>query len=388
MIRSSAVTLFLAMGIATSCAPHRPVVAESELIRMGEASRQANEETLLKQTRRAMMRVAREPAAERTLDLLVLSGGGDYGAFGAGFLRAWSAQTGAAAMPTFDIVSGVSTGALIAPFAFLGTEQDLIACENLYRNPKADWVRSRGILGLLPDNISLAEVPGLERELRAAIDMKTAQRVVDQGSEGRLLFVNTTDLDQGRSRPFELTDAARTAIESGNLDRLHNIMLASAGIPGVFPPREIDGTLYADGGVTANILYGAFSEYEKTLPVRYKRAFPDQPGLHIRAWVILNNQVQSPPHTVQRGWLEVLKRSVEVSIRASTVTALRHLCTLGEAVNQRGDGRFDVHWVAIPDDWRPPEPGIFNEHTMRDLADLGAKLASDPKSWHTQPPPY
>jgi len=374
------------LALLAACAPRRATVPEATLLERGVAQRTELRDEMIESTRGMMMRVALERGDERTVDVLVLSGGGDYGSFGAAFLRAWRERTGDGAMPEFDMVSGVSTGALIAPFAFLGTPEDLARCEHLYRNPKPDWVKARGILGFLPDNASLAEVPGLERELRREIDAAFVRRVAEQGARGRLLFVNTTDLDQGRAQPFELTRAARTATDSGDLGRFHDIMLASAGIPGVFPPREIDGTLYADGGVTSNILYGATANYEDSLFFRFKRAFPAQEGLRMRYWVIFNNQVKSPPKTVQRGWLAVLGRSVEVAIRASTLTALRHLFSHADAVTQRGDGSIEVRWVAIPDDWRPPVEGVFEEESMRSLADIGARMGADPTSWSARPP--
>jgi hypothetical protein len=89
---------------------------------------------------------------------------------------------------------------------------------------------------------------------------------------------------------------------------------------------------------------------------------------------------------VQRGWLAVLGRSVEVAIRASTMTALRHLFSHADAVTRRGDGSIEVRWVAIPDDWRAPVEGIFAEDTMRDLANVGARLGADPNAWLTSPP--
>ena len=359
---------------------------EAEIVADGALRKSQFKGEMVDATRSVLMRVSQETGEERTLDILVLSGGGDYGAFGAAFLRAWKEQTGAGRMPEFDVVSGVSTGALIAPFAFLGTSEDLAKCEELYRNPKPDWVRARGVLGLLPDNASLAEVPGLERELRAAVDIDFIRRLASEGERGRLLLVNTTDLDQGRAQPFELTRDANRAVKDGNLERLYNIMLASAGIPGMFPPREIDGTLFADGGVTSNILYGAPASYEETLFYRFKQAFPEQEGLRVRYWVILNNQAQSPPRTVQPGWLSVLARSVEVAIRASTITALRHLYSHADSVTRRGEGSIEVRWIAIPDEWRPPVEGVFREETMRELADIGAKLGADAGSWRTRPP--
>ena len=76
------------------------------------------------------------------------------------------------ARPQFDIVTGVSTGALIAPFAFLGTDDAIERIVQLYRHPKPDWVKHRGFLYFLPNHISFAEVPGLEREMREQIDVR------------------------------------------------------------------------------------------------------------------------------------------------------------------------------------------------------------------------
>jgi hypothetical protein len=374
-------------GLApVGCAAKRPIVPPDELTAQGVQRRVDLRSDLLAKSQALLMRVAMGAEADRTIDVLVLSGGGDYGAFGAAVLRSWKSCTGADAMPEFDVVTGVSTGALIAPFAFLGTDTDLKACEDLYRNPKPDWVRTRGILALLPDNASLAEVPGLERELRGAVNKDFVKRLSTEGARGRLLIVNATDLDQGRAQAFELSSEATRVLENDNIDRLHDIMLASAGIPGVFPPREIDGTLYADGGVTSNILYGAPVQYEDSIMYRFKKAFPNAKPLKVRYWVIFNNQAMTPAKTVQRSWLEVLGRSIEVAIRSSTMTSLRHLYSYADSVTRRGDGSIEVRWIAIPNDWRPKVEGIFKRETMSELADIGARLGKDPSSWISTPP--
>ena len=375
----------LALG-ASACAAKRPIVPPAELTAQGVERRAKLREELTEKSAPLLMRAAFGPKADHTVDVLVLSGGGDYGAFGAAVLRSWKAIEGPDAMPEFDVVTGVSTGALIAPFAYLGTMADLEACERLYRNPKPDWVRTRGILALLPDNASLAEVPGLERELRSAVDRNFAERMSAEGAKGRMLVVNATDLDQGRAQAFELASEAKRAVENDDIERLHRIMLASAGIPGVFPPREIDGTLYADGGVTSNILYGAPVRYEDSLVHRFRQAFPAAGPLRVRYWVIFNNQAVSPARTVQRTWLDVLGRSVEVAIRASTMTGLRHLYSHADAVTRRGDGSIEVRWIAIPDDWRPKVEGVFKRETMSELADIGARLGADPANWKTTAP--
>ena len=175
------------------------------------------------------------------IDFLIVSGGGDWGAFGAGFLKGWGSipKTDAQARPEFDIVTGVSTGALIAPFAFLGDTQSYEQIVHLYRNPHPDWVKQRGYLYFLPNNISFAEVPGLERELRSIVTLEMATRLAGAEKSGRMLVVNTTNLDDASPRVFHLVSEARRAIQTGDLSRLHSIMLASAGIPGAFPlPRD------------------------------------------------------------------------------------------------------------------------------------------------------
>lgn len=212
-----------------------------------------------------------------TIDVLIVSGGGDWGAFGAGFLQGWKEvpATEPLAMPEFDVVTGVSTGALIAPFAFLATDSALDRIEQLYRNPQKDWVKNRWPLYFLPSNLSFAEVPGLERELRQTLTLDMVREIAASSGSGRALFVNTTNLDDAGARVFDLIDEAKRAAESGDLSRIHSVMLASAGIPGAFPYREIDGEMYVDGGVTGNIIYGGRLSEEDSAA---RRVAADTPG--------------------------------------------------------------------------------------------------------------
>src|SRR5262249_30886722 len=140
-------------------------------------------------------RYDQHPNSPPVVDLLVISGGGDWGAFGAGFLKGWSRVQGPMAMPRFDAVTGVSTGALISPFAFLGDSESLELIDSLYRNPKPDWVKKRWPLYFLPSNQSLATTPGLEREVRQRVNPALVRRIAQQTRAGRQLLVNTTDLD-------------------------------------------------------------------------------------------------------------------------------------------------------------------------------------------------
>src|SRR5204863_4558053 len=172
------------------CGQSRPPRTQADLL----AIRQRNDQQYRAETERIMAamlkrvdaeysataRGATTGAAPPVLNILIISGGGDWGAFGAGFLKGWAKVTGPTARPVFDVVTGVSTGALIAPFAYLGDDESIERIVHLYRNPKKDWVKQRWPLFFLPSNISFAEVPGLEREVRVAADDQMIRRIAEQ----------------------------------------------------------------------------------------------------------------------------------------------------------------------------------------------------------------
>ena len=368
------------------CASTREVKTDAVLVAEGNARIEKLKADSQDTGRAMVMRMLRSEGDDRVVDLLIISGGGDFGAFGAAFLRGWSEVEGDDSMPVFDVVTGVSAGALIAPFAFLGTTDDLLACENLYRNPHEDLIRTRGPLFFMPDNVSFAEVPGLERAMRETLNLERIKRIAEQGDEGRALLVNATDLDQGMMHPFELTTAARLACSNGDCERVYRMLLASSGIPGAFPPREIDGVMYADGSITSNILHGGVAKREQTPLYRFRQAMPDEPPMKIRYWVLLNNQQRTQPKVTQPNWPDIIARAIDISVRASTITSLRHLYAHAEVSTLLGDGDVEVRWVGIPNDWRAPVEGIFEKETMNNLADLGYSMGKDPLIWNTEAP--
>ena len=375
----------------------RPEVTRQQLVRL----RNASDEQATIIARRLFARLLertkaqydRYTAGQRkeppVIDILIVSGGGDWGAFGAGFLKGWQKVPAQhpLAKPEFDAVTGVSTGTLIAPFAFLGDAQSIDEIVNLYRNPEQDWVKNRGFLYFLPNNISFAEVPGLEREMRKHITVDMIRRIAKAGADGRLLAVNTTNLDDASSRVFDLVGEAQVASDSGQLERIHNIMLASAGIPGAFPFRMIDDELYVDGGVTGNIIYGGRVNEEDSLPATWQKTYPNLPIPKMRYWVIFNNQFRPVPEVTAPRWPAVITRSLETSTRAATATAVRHLYAMAEISRLKRKAEVEVRIVSIPGDWFPPVPGIFIKESMNNLTDLGEKMGADPASWSNDPPP-
>jgi predicted patatin/cPLA2 family phospholipase len=374
--------------------PKRDPIAQQDLLKLrreeAERNTTAHRRVLVRLLERIKAEYDRYTAGAQkqppVLDVLIVSGGGDWGAFGAGFLKGWHKVPAQhpLAKPEFDVVTGVSTGTLIAPFAFLGDEPATDQIVTLYRNPEADWVKQRGMLYFLPDNISFSEVPGLEREIRRHVTMDMVRRIAKAGADGRMLVVNATNLDDATPRVFDLVEEAQRAVDSGELERIHNIMLASAGIPGAFPFRIIDQELYVDGGVTGNILYGGRAEEEEALPAVWQRTYPDVPIPKIRFWIIFNNQFRPVPHVTPPKWMAVVQRSLETATRASTATAVKHLVALAEIARLKRNADVEIRIVPIPGDWSPPAPGVFVKETMNNLADLGERMGADPASWRDQ----
>jgi predicted patatin/cPLA2 family phospholipase len=196
---------------------------------------------------------------------LALSGGGSKGAFGAGFLNGW---TDSGTRPNFKIVTGISTGALIAPLAFLGPEYDEELAEGYTTIKTKDILNVEGILGfgILPVLFgeSYASTEPLQNMIADMITPKVLDAIASEHEKGRRLYIATTNLDAQRAVAWDMGAIA----SSGHTDSLklfRKVMLASASIPGAFPPVrfnvEIDGKKYdemhVDGGVISGILgYG------------------------------------------------------------------------------------------------------------------------------------
>jgi len=381
-----------ALLLITGCSQHRPTPPQIQLMQDEQAYNQNLQAQADQRAERLVTRLEHEHedvAAGRappppTVDVLILSGGGEYGAFGAGFLKGWGTITDPAhARPEFDVVTGVSTGALISPFAFVGDTRSYDHILRLYETPQSDWAVPRGPLFFLPGNPSLLNIDGLQKELEREVDMELVRSIADAAKKGRMLCVGSSNLDYGKQRIFDLGVEAEKAVQSGDLSRLHQMLLASCAIPGVFPPRIIDGRMYVDGGVTANILYNPNMTAPDSALALWRKKYPDRPIPRQRIWVIIDEQFQSPPQVVQPGWVDVAGAAVELMIRAGTHTALRQLADEAALIRATTGAEIEVRYVAIPDDFRGSESGIFNKKTMDDLAKLGIKMGADPSSWKT-----
>jgi predicted acylesterase/phospholipase RssA len=388
--RLSWAVLALTLIAAFGCAVRRQTLQREDLeIRrlwteaaVASHMRQTVERTVRRMEREIAEHEAGGPAP--VLDVLVISGGGDYGAFGAGVLEGWGSVTDPVmARPVFDVVTGVSTGALIAPFALLGDEDSYHRILELYENPKKDWITLRDIFFFLPGRESFMNTSGLERDVKEQVNSDVIRRIAEAAAEDRTLAIGTTNLDLGRMHPWDLTtEASRIVTGEKTEERFHKVLMASAAIPAIFPPVVIDDTLYVDGGTTSNILYDSDLRSKEAPLAIFLRRNPGKEPPRSRFWVIINNQLGGEPQVVQPTWVSITEASVATAIRSSTIGTLRQLYLTTELQRLEGRG-IEFRFIAIPDTWRPPVSGAFKKETMKSLADLGRRLGADASSWCT-----
>jgi hypothetical protein len=316
---------------------------------------------------------------------LALSGGGANGAFGAGFLSGWTA-TGT--RPTFKIVTGVSTGALMAPFAFIGPPYDQ-ALRDFYTTTRSSDIfllgSTFGLLWQLVAGEALADTRPLQAMLVRHVDEQLLLRVAEAHRSGRRLYIGTAYLDAPR---FVVWNMGLIA-SSGHPDALalfRKVMLASASIPVAFPPVFFDVELtpggprydemHVDGGVGARVfLHGGVF---RGSVIRERGGLGGAGREDI--FVIHNGQLVPQPEPVPRSLAQIASRSIDASGRTAVLGDLLRI----NAYAQREGGSF--RWITIPRDVNMASEEVFDPAQMQALYDLGLRMAGSGEPWFTQPP--
>jgi Patatin-like phospholipase len=299
------------------------------------------------------------------LDIISLSGGGQNGAFGAGFLVGWSE---AGTRPQFDIAGGVSTGALMVTHAFLGTPADDAKLQELYTTvTKKDIYTDRSILDLLSSD-SLADTAPLRALIAKFITEKELERVAAAFDQGRIAVVGTTNVDYGQTWIWNLSLIAK----AGDLDLYRKVLLASASFPIVFPPVEIDGHLFVDGAARSNLVVPGMGGETRPPPPLYG------PG---NFYLIDNGRLKNPPEALKRAIGEIAATTVGVMMDQSMQTALTR-SFVGTLVLG-----YNFSMISIPDDIDiGKDPLAFDPEMMRAAFDAGRALGKQPSPWANAPP--
>ena len=322
----------------------------------------------------------------QTYDMLILSGGGALGAFGAGYLQGWgNIQEVDWKRPEFDNVSGISTGALIAPFAFIGTAESYQEIVDLYSNPKKDWVCERGVIPIFPSHLSLYKTDGLHEKIRSVVTQGMIEKLAQGSSEKRVLMVGATNVDYGIMRVWDLADISSNYPPDIATEKINSILFASSAIPGVFPPVLIDSLLYVDGGAAMQMLGGIGNRDWAYRPdVNDLNFISKSAPVKIRIWAILNQKLLPDSKVIQPRWTSIAKRSLNILVRASTLQTLQDTETYVHLVDKFEEFEVEFRYVAIPQDYEiKGEDHIFDAEVMRELIKLGQEMGEDPTSWRT-----
>lgn len=332
---------------------------------------------------------------EATYDILIISGGGQFGAFAAGLLHGWTNADPAdeiaddfIAMPRFDVVTGVSTGALIAPFAYVGDEQSLKQTVDLYRNVDDKWAVARNRLAFLPFHTAFYNNRPLKQFIRDQVDDHLVEQIEEQRSDGRLLLVETTNLNLGLMRIWDVAHHIGSIDEPRDrIKRVQDVMLASTAIPAVFPAVKIEDSYHVDGGVSSQlfmlddplVLIRAVNDAVEQL--REAGIAEEESNLKIRVWVIINGQLDGDVSRTAEHWTSVAGRSVSLMIRASTRAALRRVEIVDDLVDASTPATVETRYIHVPNDLTAPSGKLFDREFMNRLADHGEKVGRHGWAW-------
>ena len=315
------------------------------------------------------------------LNYLAISGGANDGAFGAGFLSGWSAS---GSRPDFAMVTGVSTGALTAPFVFIGP-QYADRLRRLYTNTSTTGIFESGmfkVLEGLSGGLAVTDNTPLVKMIEANVTPDVMAAIAAEHKKGKRLFIGTTNMEAQRGVIWDIGAIA----SSGNpkaLELIRKIILASVSVPGVFEPVFIDvqvgGTHYdeihADGGLVSQVFI---------YPLKLKRSVIDifnEYGLERHLYVLRNGKIV-PQYTPQQlSLFGLTTRSLETFTKYQGLGDLYRLY-----IASQRDG-MDFNLVYIPDSFDAESKQLFDPVYMGKLYDMGYSLGLHADTaWQKKPP--
>jgi predicted acylesterase/phospholipase RssA len=314
------------------------------------------------------------------LTYLALSGGGQWGAFGAGILEAWSRS---GTRPEFQGVAGVSTGAIIAPFAFLGPAYDATLREIYTQYSTEDLIETTLFSGII-SGASLTDTTRLRQVIARYVTPELLEAIAAEHRKGRILHIGTTNLDAGRPVIWNVGAIAASG-EPGALELVRELIRASAAIPVAFPPIFVpvqtpDGRVFdemhVDGGASSQVTF-----VSPALPIGELTRRTLGRNLDRDVYVIVNNNLVPPYQSLRPRVAAIGGAAVSSLIRGSAIGDVYRL----HAIAQR-DG-IGFHVTAVPAEVPCPEPTEdFDRAFMQCLFDFGGRLFDSGGLWSDAPP--
>ena len=276
-------------------------------------------------------------------------------------------------------VSGISTGALTAPFAFLGSAYDTKLRDIYTTISRRDVLRQNGLLDAFLFNDSLADNEPLRRTIAKYVDQSMLDAIATEYRKGRFLLIGTADLDARRPVIWDIGKIASSGRPEA-LDLVRKILVASTAIPGVFPPTmidvEVDGTHYqemhADGGATTQVFLYPPSLNVRTLGIARER----------RLYVIRNARLNPDWVQVNRAILSIASRAISSLIQTQGMGDLNRIYFTAQR-----DG-FDFYLAYIPKSFTRQLKEPFETAYMQELFQLGYDLAVKGYPWAKAPPGF
>lgn len=310
---------------------------------------------------------------------LTISGGGGDGAFGAGLLSGW-AETGK--RPTFKLVTGISTGALIAPFAFLGPEYDPVLRETYTTITDQQIFKKRNMMAALFDD-AMADTRPMSKLVDKYITRALLDAIATEYAKGRLLLIGTTNLDS-REPVYWNMGAIASSRDPEALTLFRKVVLASAAIPGAFPPVMFDVTvdgvhyqeMHVDGGATRQVFM-----YPPTLNLA---ATSTAMGAERQrsVYIIRNSRLDPEWASVDRRTLSIVNRAVSSLIQTQGFGDLNRMYLTASR------DHVDYNLAFIPQDFTVTKTAEFDINYMRPLFERGRELAAGGYPWSKYPPGY
>src|ERR1700733_6659054 len=313
----------------------------------------------------------RATRAGRPLTILALSGGGAGGAFGAG---AVAGLTHTGMRPEFDVVTGVSAGALVAPYAFLGPSWDAQLLDAFTGIAGDNLLQSRG-LGVIFGSSVYSGRP-LRQLVDAYVTDEMIQAVAREAAKGRLLLVATTDVASGESVVWDLGAIAKNGGSSARA-LICDVLVASASVPGMFPPVIIrvaeggtnDDQAHVDGAATVPFF----------VPPALLQTAGHARGARTAVFVIVDGSLSAGAQTTRLTARAILSRSIRVGLDHLLMTTLQLTAATAQLEGA------DLEYSSLPADYPLPDAFDFSARTRGPLFHYAYQCAESGRLWTALP---